>query len=134
MQKAISVIIFAVIVISVVGVVVMIAGNNQPTPIVKINSSIGSGTGQTSNSTGTSNSGVSRAELSKHSTQSDCWVSYKGKVYDLTAWLPKHPGSARAIAPFCGTAEEFENAFAGQHGTSQVNRLTKEGVYKGDLA
>ncbi|MEK6899577.1 MAG: cytochrome b5-like heme/steroid binding domain-containing protein [Nanoarchaeota archaeon] len=72
-------------------------------------------------------------DLSKHNALSDCWVGYQGKAYDITAWLPKHPGSADAILPYCGTSSEFETAFKGQHGTYQVGKLIKEGKYKGDL-
>ena|SRR3989344_4621087 len=76
---------------------------------------------------------ISLSELKTHNKESDCWVSYEEKVYDLTAWLPIHPGSAAAISPYCGTAEEFENAFEGQHGTSKVETLKSMGTYKGDL-
>lgn len=82
----------------------------------------------------TSNITISLNELKKHSSKEDCWISYKRKVYDLTNWLPKNPGSAEAIALFCGTSSEFENAFNGQHKNSQDNRLIKEGTFKGDSA
>lgn len=31
-------------------------------------------------------------ELQKHNTPSECWMAIRGKVYDVTSWLPKHPG------------------------------------------
>ena len=80
-----------------------------------------------------SNSTVSISELSMHNLKENCWVSYKDKVYDITSWLPRHPGSAEAIIPYCGNSTKFEQAFEGQHGTSQVQRLIEEGIYKGDL-
>lgn len=76
---------------------------------------------------------VTRAELAKHNSQADCWIGYKGTIYDITNWLPKHPGSAGAIAPFCGTADEFAAAFNQQHKTRQEPRLQKEGVKEGTL-
>lgn len=79
-------------------------------------------------------SGITASELAVHKFQSDCWVSYKGEVYDLTAWLPKHPGSAGAIAPYCGTSGEFEAAFTGKHGTFQVEKMKQESVLKGSFA
>lgn len=36
----------------------------------------------------------SLAEVAKHSTPSDCFVIVRGKVYDVTAWVPQHPGGA----------------------------------------
>ena len=77
---------------------------------------------------------VSRAELSMHAVQANCWVAYKGVVYDITGWLPRHPGSAAAIAPYCGTAEEFTAAFGKQHGTSKEEKLKQEGTVEGALA
>ena len=77
--------------------------------------------------------GVSVGELAKHNTQTDCWVAYDGKVYDITTWLPVHPGSAAAIAPYCGTSEEFTKAFENKHGTSKVGKLMKVGVLIGDF-
>ena len=79
-------------------------------------------------------SGISLSELTSPNSRNDCWISYGGKVYDITSFLPKHPGSAGAIIPYCGTSTDFEEAFGGQHGTSQVNRLFREGGLMGDLA
>lgn len=77
--------------------------------------------------------GVTETELNVHDTESDCWIAYEGKVYDITDWLPKYPGSALAIAPYCGTSDDFESAFIGQYGKSKVESLMQEGIYKGNL-
>ncbi len=71
--------------------------------------------------------------LSKHDSVNDCWVAYGGKVYDISSYLPKHPGSAGAISPFCGTANGFKNAFEKRHGTKMVSRLMDVGVLMGDF-
>jgi cytochrome b involved in lipid metabolism len=76
---------------------------------------------------------VTQTELALHNTQDDCWISYKKDVFDITSYLPKHPGSAAAITPYCGTSSDFESAFEGKHGTSQVEKLIREGTYKGEL-
>lgn len=78
-------------------------------------------------------SAITQEILSQHNKQSDCWVAYDGKVYDVTSFLPKHPGSAAAIAPHCGTYESFTNAFEGQHGRSKVSNLMKVGTLMGDF-
>ena len=77
--------------------------------------------------------GVTETELSSHNSESDCWIAYEGKVYDITDWLPKHPGSALVITPYCGTEDDFTSAFVGQHASEQVERLMQEGIYKGNL-
>lgn len=33
-------------------------------------------------------------EIQKHDKPNDCWVVYDGKVYDMTDFIPKHPGGA----------------------------------------
>jgi cytochrome b involved in lipid metabolism len=76
---------------------------------------------------------ISKETLAKHNKQSDCWVGYGGKVYDITSFLPNHPGSARAIAPYCGTSEEFTSAFTKQHGKGKVKMLMNVGVLIGDF-
>lgn len=78
-------------------------------------------------------SGISLTELASHDSREDCWIGYKGKVYDVTSYVPKHPGGAQQIIPLCGTASEFEKAFSRQHGTSKVNILEREGIFKGEL-
>ena len=34
------------------------------------------------------------AEVAKHNTPADCWVIVGGEVYDVTKWVPKHPGGS----------------------------------------
>ncbi len=72
-------------------------------------------------------------ELAQHNTEEDCWVIYKGKVYDLTDWLGRHPGGVRTILPHCGT-ENFEEAFIKKHGTSKSDLFMKVAVYMGDTS
>ncbi|PVZ98866.1 hypothetical protein BB558_005124 [Smittium angustum] len=31
-------------------------------------------------------------ELAKHNTRKDCWMCINGKIYNVTAYLPFHPG------------------------------------------
>ncbi len=76
---------------------------------------------------------VTLSELNKHTQLTDCWVAYKSKVYDITNWLPKHPGTAQVILPYCGTAQEFEQAFTQKHGTKKASLLMKVGVFIGDF-
>ena len=36
----------------------------------------------------------SLAAVATHCSPSDCWVVIRNKVYDVTSWVPKHPGGA----------------------------------------
>jgi hypothetical protein len=37
------------------------------------------------------------------------------------------------LVPLCGTSGKFESAFTSKHGTSKVEVLLQQGVYKGEL-
>jgi cytochrome b involved in lipid metabolism len=63
---------------------------------------------QTSTSTastipGTTSLVLDFAEVSRHASQNDCWVVIDSGIYDVTQYLPQHPGSASAIIPYCGS-------------------------------
>lgn len=52
---------------------------------------------------------ISIDELSKHSTENDCWVAIRDEVYDLTNFLKDHPGGKRPILVVAGkdATEDF---------------------------
>ncbi|KAL4419966.1 hypothetical protein ABPG75_007064 [Micractinium tetrahymenae] len=58
--------------------------------------------------------GLTLAEVATHSSESDCWVAINGEVYDLTAWLPQHPGGVAILAQYCG--QDATSPFTMQHG------------------
>lgn len=41
-------------------------------------------------------------EAAKHNSHTDCWLIISGKVYNVTSFLPSHPGGVSAIVPYCG--------------------------------
>lgn len=53
-------------------------------------------------------------QVALHGTRDDCWTIVNGNVYDLTAWIPEHPGGAAAIIQLCG--KDGTEKFEGQHG------------------
>lgn len=55
------------------------------------------------------------AQVAPHNTASDCWLIISGNVYDVTNFIPIHPGG-NAIVPYCGT--DATTIFAQIHGTT----------------
>ncbi|KAI0136667.1 FMN-dependent dehydrogenase [Xylariales sp. AK1849] len=45
---------------------------------------------------------ISAEEVAKHTTQDSCWVVLYGHVYDVTEFLPSHPGGSRIITQLAG--------------------------------
>eukprot|EP01114_Cavostelium_apophysatum_P024490 TRINITY_DN959_c0_g1_i1.p1 TRINITY_DN959_c0_g1~~TRINITY_DN959_c0_g1_i1.p1 ORF type:complete len:474 (-),score=90.37 TRINITY_DN959_c0_g1_i1:31-1452(-) len=54
-----------------------------------------------SNEVGPKNSsgqeGISWTELATHNVREDCWFAVRGKVYNVTSWIAKHPGGEDTI-------------------------------------
>ncbi|KAI9653300.1 MAG: Cytochrome b2, mitochondrial precursor [Alyxoria varia] len=50
------------------------------------------------------------AEISKHDSKDSCWVIVHGKAYDVTEFLPEHPGGPKIILKYAGkdATEEYE--------------------------
>ncbi|KAI9818685.1 MAG: hypothetical protein M1832_004160 [Thelocarpon impressellum] len=49
-------------------------------------------------------------EISKHNSRESCWVIVHGKAYDVTEFLPEHPGGPKIILKYAGkdATDEFE--------------------------
>lgn len=57
---------------------------------------------------------IGATEVATHASRESCWSIINGNVYDLTSWIPKHPGGEEAILRLCGT--DGSAKFNGQHG------------------
>jgi cytochrome b involved in lipid metabolism len=44
----------------------------------------------------------SLADVAKHGNRDACWMAIEGKVYDLTAYLDRHPTPASVLLAWCG--------------------------------
>lgn len=49
------------------------------------------------------------AEIAKHDSRDSCWVIVHGKAYDVTDFLPEHPGGPKIILKYAGkdATEEY---------------------------
>ncbi|KAI1213986.1 FMN-dependent dehydrogenase-domain-containing protein [Annulohypoxylon truncatum] len=53
---------------------------------------------------------ISAKEVEKHTTSDSCWVVLYGNVYDVTKFLPEHPGGSKIILQLAGrdATEEYD--------------------------
>lgn len=77
-------------------------------------------------------SGITLAEVGQHHTHETCWAAINGSVYDLTSWIPKHPGGEQAILSLCGT--DGSAKFNRQHGGNSMVLSILAGFKIGTLA
>ncbi len=54
------------------------------------------------------------AEVAQHSTKTSCYTTIGGKVYDITSYIPRHPGGESKIMKICG--KDGTSLFEDQHG------------------
>jgi cytochrome b involved in lipid metabolism len=87
---------------------------------------------ETTNPGSGAEAGVTLAEVAQHNSRSDCWAAIDGSVYDLTSWIPNHPGGEQAILQLCGT--DGSSKFNGQHGNDSRAKGVLAGFKIGTLA
>ncbi|KAF3939614.1 hypothetical protein ABW19_dt0202511 [Dactylella cylindrospora] len=56
------------------------------------------------------NAHLTSEEIAKHNSAESCWVIIHGKAYDVTEFLPEHPGGSKIILKYAGkdATEEFD--------------------------
>lgn len=59
-------------------------------------------------------SGITLAQVAEHSSRTNCWSAVNGNVYDLTSWIPNHPGGEARILSMCGV--DGSSGYNRQHG------------------
>lgn len=69
------------------------------------------------------------SEISKHNSLSDCWIVVNGRVYDITRYIPMHPGGSGIIEPYCG--RDATDIFYNIHSSAAISLLEK--YYIGDV-
>ena len=75
--------------------------------------------------------GYTTTEVATHNDQSSCWTTINGSVYDITSYIPRHPGGKSAILKICG--KDGASLFERQHGGQSRPERTLEGFYIGPL-
>jgi len=62
------------------------------------------------NSNNTQKNKLTGDEIAKHNSRESCWVIIHGRAYDVTEFLPEHPGGSKIILKYAGkdATEEFD--------------------------
>ncbi len=77
---------------------------------------------QTTTPAPTTNTGITMAQVAKHSTASDCWLVVDAKVYNVSSFENQHPGGAQAIIKECGKDASAVFASIRQHSRPGVDQ------------
>ncbi|MCU0667053.1 MAG: cytochrome b5 domain-containing protein [Patescibacteria group bacterium] len=142
-MKRVYVIIIAIALIGMLlaGVYLLFLSNDNPTSTEQTKTSEIANSNDQSGSTAEAVK-VTNEELSTKNTASECWTVINGKVYDLTEYIPRHPGGDEVLLA-CGTdgttlfvsrkTETGESVGSGTpHSSSATSQL--EQYYIGDLS
>lgn len=70
-------------------------------------------------------------ELAQHNTANDCWVRLYDKVYDLTGFLPEHPGGPNIIIKHAG--KDATKLFDTVHPKGTIEKYLSAEQLKGDF-
>jgi len=63
---------------------------------------------------------ITIAEVAKHADASDCWLVLEGKVYNVTDFIPNHPGGERIIQ---GCGKDATDLFNGRGHSERARGL-----------
>jgi len=63
--------------------------------------------------------------VAEHNSRESCWTIINDSVYDLTSWIPNHPGGEEAILQLCGIDGSIK--FNEKHGGSSKQEMILSG-------
>ncbi len=75
-----------------------------------------------------SGSGVDAARVAQHATPDDCWISVRGRAYDVSRYIPEHPTAPRVITAYCGkdATWAFETKARGRPHSALAYRMLED--------
>ncbi len=71
------------------------------------------------------------SDIAKHATKTSCWTIIGGGVYDITAYVTRHPGGERNVLKICG--KDGSSLFGNQHGGESKPESILERYRIGDV-
>lgn len=115
-SSVLSAVIVAVIIVVGTGVYFLSRESDEPTIVENsqsVQDSAPAARNNTSNQPASSTEEVAESftteQVAVHNTEDDCWTIIEGSVYDITSYIPRHPGGSNILSA-CGVdATEFFN-------------------------
>jgi len=75
--------------------------------------------------------GYTLTEVATHNSAASCWMAIRGKVYDVTSFISRHPGGNNILK---GCGKDATSLFEGVSGHLKQTTLNLlPGFYKGEL-
>ena len=130
-NKLISIII-GVVLITGIGILVYTNKKSSYVPANNTDTTQNTPNNNQTNTTPTTNTGITLTEVASHNSRNSCWSAINGSVYDLTSWIPNHPGGEQTILSLCGI--DGSAGYNGQHGSSSKPARVLGGFKLGALA
>lgn len=75
--------------------------------------------------------GFTAREVATHNSEASCYTIINGSVYDVTPYIPIHPGGSRNILRICG--RDGTSSFEGKHGGDEKPEEQLKSFYIGPL-
>jgi cytochrome b involved in lipid metabolism len=91
-------------------------------------------TSGSSSSSSSASTTYTLADVAKHSTGSDCWMAIEGRVYDVTAFISRHPGGNEILRGCGKDATQLFETQGGEGSHSSTAREILNGLQIGTLA
>lgn len=132
MKKNIVSITFGFIIVVAIGGLVLWQKNSASEPLAHVVSPVSSGAKETNKEIQKMASIFTPAQVAEHNSRTSCWSIINGSVYDLTSWIPNHPGGERAILQLCGI--DGSEQYNGKHGNARRPAAILAGFKIGILA
>ncbi|TDL23321.1 hypothetical protein BD410DRAFT_839202 [Rickenella mellea] len=74
---------------------------------------------------------LSLRQVAEHNSKKSCWVIIKNKVYDVTEFLPEHPGGSKIILKYAG--KDATSAYEPIHPPDALDKNLPPEKHLGDL-
>lgn len=74
---------------------------------------------------------IDGSELAKHNTKTSCWIAIHGTVWDVTQFVPQHPGGASLILKLAG--QDATESYEDFHSPELVRKMLNPSARRGTI-